>query len=222
MKKRSLFSDMEKCHTDKISEAKTCNYYKKGHLLFHEGTRPMGVFCVYSGKIKVYKLGADGKEQIVTITKQGDVLGYKALISDELYPVSAETLEDANICFIPKRDFLETLNESMPLQQKLMRSVCRQVGVLTEQLTTLAQKSVRQRVAVTLLMLKDTYGMDLVDNGPIEINLTREDMANIVGTATETLIRLLADFKEDNLIAVKGRKIEVLDSKELARVAGIA
>ena len=95
------------------------------------------------------------------------------------------------------------------------------MGVMTERMTNLAQKSVRERLALTLVMLNDTYGIDVLDNGPVVINLTREDLANIVGTATETLIRLLHDFKDENLVTTEGRKIIIENPKQLAHVGGL-
>lgn len=221
IRQNGLFGGL--CSTDlgHLSTNKTSNLYRKGQVLFHEGTRPMGVFCVYGGKVKIYKLGRDGKEQITKIVKQSDLLGYKALISEETYPVSAETLEDSNICFIPKTDFLEVLHSSEELHDRVLKAVCHELGVMSERMTDLAQKSVRERLALSLLMLKDTYGLDATDNGRVEINLTREDMANIVGTATETLIRLLHDFKEEKLISTKGRKIAIENSQGLAQAAGL-
>ncbi|WP_143960800.1 Crp/Fnr family transcriptional regulator [Litoribacter populi] len=216
----SLFGVLCAHEVAQVSDAKSCTNYKKGQVLFHEGTRPLGVFCINKGKAKVYRLGADGKEQIMKISKEGDVLGYKAMIGEETYPVTAETLEDCTICFVPKSDFLTLLSDNPNFNKKLLQAVCQEIGVMSEKLTNLAQKSVRERLAITLLMLKDTYGID-GDKEPVEINLTREDLANIVGTATETLIRLLHDFKEENYISTKGRKIKVDDVKGLVRAAGL-
>jgi len=220
-KNKSLFGVLCSHELTQISDAKSCTNYKKGQVLFHEGTRPLGVFCINTGKVKVYKVGADGKEQIMKVTKEGDVLGYKAMISEEHYPVTAETLEDCTICFVPKNDFLSLLTENPGFNRKLLQTVCQELGIMSEKLTNLAQKSVRERLAITLLMLKETYGIEGEENEPVEINLTREDLANIVGTATETLIRLLHDFKEENLISTKGRKINVENSKGLVKAAGV-
>lgn len=205
----------------KLSENKSDTVYKKGQMLFHEGTRPLGVYCVNSGKIKIYKLGIDGKEQIVKICTAGDLLGYRALLSEEVYPVSAEALEEAVVCFIPKQTFLGTLNEDNVFHQELLKAACKELGMMTENLTNLAQRSVRERFAIALLMLRDTYGVDSVSNGEVEINLTRDDLANIVGTATETLIRLLHDFKDEKLVESKGRKIKIIDPEGLAKVTSI-
>lgn len=209
-------------HIEIVNESKSCSEYKKGQVLFHEGTRPLGVFCINSGKIKVYKTGVDGKDQIITINKPGDLIGYRAMISSEMYPVTAEALEDTKVCFIPKSDFLSILHESPEFSSRLLQEVCKELGIMANSITSIAQKSVRERLAVTLLLLNDTYRVESDDdNSPVEINLTREDLANIVGTATETVIRLLHDFKEENLIETKGRKIRVLEKQKLVKIGNL-
>ena len=204
-----------------LNISKTCKVYAKGQLLFHEGSRPLGVYCINKGKIKVYKLGFDGKEQIVHLAKEGDLLGYRSLIGEDIYPVSAEALEDANVCFVHKDDFLNLVKGNHSLHENLLKAACKELGIMTESLTNLAQKSVRERTAATLLMLKDTYGTESGDNGPVEIVLSREDLANIVGTATETLIRQLHDFKEEGLIETSGRKIRVLNARGLVKAGNL-
>ncbi|MGB3781164.1 MAG: Crp/Fnr family transcriptional regulator [Tunicatimonas sp.] len=217
----SLFGTLCNQELTTISDSKSCTVYRKGQVLFHEGTRPLGVFCINRGKVKIYKLGYDGKEQITHIAHDGGLLGYKALIAEETYTVSAETLEDCTICFLPKSTFLQTLQESSEFNQRIMKQVCHELGLMTENLTHQAQRTVRERLAITLLKLKDTYGMDAHDEGSIEINLTRDDLANMVGTATETLIRLLHEFKDDRLISTQGRKIRIEDPSGLARTANL-
>lgn len=198
-----------------VDNAKTCTKYKKGQVLFHEGTRPMGVFCISTGRVKVYRMGLDGKEQIIKISAAGDLLGYKALISDQHYLLSGEALEDCKVCFIPKDDFLELLKPGSEFYMNLLKAVCEEHGVIASKITQMAQMSVRQRLALSLLMLNDTYGLEQDVNGEIQINLSREDLANIVGTATESLIRLLNEFKKDGLIETHGRKIEVKNQEGL-------
>lgn len=167
----------------------------------------------------MYKLGADGKEQIIRIARESDILGYKAMISEEEYTVTAETLEECTICFLPKHDFLQLIADSPVFNKRLMQSICHEVGEMSSKLINLAQKSVRERFAVTLLMLHDTYSTEGESGEKVAINLTREDLANIVGTATETLIRLLHDFKEEGLIETQGRKIVVKNNRGLAKAA---
>lgn len=221
IKENSLFNHLCTNSLADLNRNKTCTTYKKNQVVFHEGTRPQGVFCINSGKIKVYKTGSEGKDQIIRILKPGDLMGYRAMLSEDQYPVSAETLEETSICFIPKSDFIDVLNGDSSFTQTIIKSMSKDLGDMANSLTNLAQKPVRERLAGALLMLKDTYGMDDHDNGPVEINLTREDLANIVGTATETLIRLLHDFKEEELIETQGRKIRVLDATKLLRIANL-
>lgn len=209
-------------HEDDLSvleEGKSCVTYKKGQTLFYEGTRPMGLFCINSGKVKVFKIGAQGREQIVRLSKPGDFLGYRALLSEEFYSASATVLEEAAICFIPKANFMTLLRENPTFFAKMTKSICKELGVMEEKLATIAQKSVRERLATTLLMLKESYGMEGEGSELIDIMLSREDLANIVGTATETVIRLLSEFKGNNLIAFEGKKIRVLDPSALVKEA---
>ena len=180
----------------------------------------MGLFCINSGKVKVYKISSDGKEQILKLGKPGDFLGYRALISEEFYNSSATVIEEGAMCYIPKSDFLEILQKNPAFFRKMAKRVAHELGVMEQKLVTIAQKSVRERLAATLIMLKETYGMeDGEESNLIDIALSREDLANIIGTATETVIRLLSDFKTQKLISLQGKKIKVLNPKGLVREA---
>ncbi len=214
-----MFADLDGAELNTISSHKSCVPYKKGQILFYEGTRPLGIFCVNKGKVKVSKMGSNGKEQILFICQPGDFLGYRSLLSEEFYGASATVIEEAAVCFIPKSDFLTVLNSNPGFFKTMMKAVCHELGVMEEKLAQLAQKSVRERLAATILMLKETYGMEGGESEIIDIALSREDLANIVGTATETVIRLLSEFKSDGLIALQGKKIKVLDSDSLLREA---
>lgn len=215
----SLFNELHDKDLQVLSQGKTCIKYKKGQTLFYEGTRPMGLFCINSGKVKVFKMSSEGKEQILNLAKPGDFLGYRALISEEFYSASATVIEEAAICYIPKHNFLEILNSNPGFFKKMFKAVCEDLGVMEQKLVTIAQKSVRERLAATLLMLKETYGMEGKDSILIDIALSREDLANIIGTATETVIRLLSEFKSDQLIALEGKKIKVIDTQGLVKEA---
>lgn len=217
----SLFSDLSEKDLQILCHGKTCIKYKRGQTLFYEGTRPMGLFCINSGKVKVYKMSTEGKEQILNLAKPGDFLGYRALISEEFYNASATVIEEAAICYIPKSNFLEILNTNPAFFQKMMKAVCHELGVMEDKLVTIAQKSVRERLATTLLMLKETYGMEGNESVLIDIALSREDLANIIGTATETVIRLLSEFKNDQLISLEGKKIKVVDPDGLMKEADL-
>lgn len=208
---------------ESIEATKTCNIYKKGQRLIQEGTRPLGVYCIKSGKVKVFKLGQQGKEHITSILKEGDLVGYRAMLSDSLYHVSVEALEEVVACHIPREEFLKSFHSDKVLNNTLITELSTEVISLTNVITDIAQKPVRERTAATLVLLNSVYSSNNSDNNGdfSEINLTRESLANMVGTATETLIRIIHDFKEEELITTNGRKINIQDLKALQRIGGI-
>lgn len=212
-RKDSLFSNHCDHELDELDESKSCNYYKKNQPLFIEGSFPRGVFCLNGGKVKVFTRGDEGKEQIIHIAKEGEIIGFRAMFSGEPYKVSASTLEECNICYIGKEDFLNMIETNSVLRNGIMKELSKELGERAVFITNMAQKSVRERLAFALLILHDVYQ-------PEQINLTREDLANFVGTATETLIRLLKDFKEEGIIEIHTRKIEIIDLNELDKIAG--
>ncbi len=216
-----MFRDLTGHDLETISSHKTCIKYKKGQTLFYEGTRPLGLFCVNSGKVKVYKVSSEGKEQIMKLAKPGDFLGYRALISDEFYNSSATVIEEGAICYIPRADFMNVLFNNFEFFKLMAAKIAHELGMMEHKVMTIAQKSVRERLATTLLMLKDNYGVDENERDLIDIALSREDLANIIGTATETVIRLLSDFKSQQLISLQGKKIKILNIQGLIREADI-
>ena len=212
-RKSSLFGNFCEHEVSHIDEHKSCSYYKKNQPLFIEGSFPRGVFCLNQGKVKVFTRGDEGKEQIIHIAKEGEIIGFRAMFSGEPYKVCASTLEECNICFIGKEDFLNMIDTNPSLRNGIMKELSKELGDRAVFITNMAQKSVRERLAFAMLILADIYGEE-------EINLTREDMANFVGTATETLIRLLKDFKDEGIIEIHTRKIEVIDKEKLLQLAG--
>ncbi|MFT6441572.1 MAG: CRP/FNR family transcriptional regulator [Salibacteraceae bacterium] len=216
-----LFGGIDLSRIEEIHKNSTQKRLKKNQIIFLEGTRPLGVYSITSGRIKIYKTGVEGKDQIIQILKSGDLMGYRAMLSEEQYPVSAETLEDTTLCFIPKKDFIEAMSSNSDLTKEVIKSLSKDLTNMADSITVLAQKPVRERLAGALMVLIDTYDIDEskgVSNG---INLTREDLANMIGTATETLIRLLHDFKDEQLIETQGRKILIKNKEKLKKVANL-
>lgn len=212
-RKESLFGSFCGDEVTDLDHSKSCNYYKKNQPLFLEGSIPRGVYCINQGKVKIYTRGEEGKEQIIHIAKAGEIVGFRAMFSGDPYKVAASTLEECNICFIGKSDFLNLVDTNVTLRNGLMRELSKELADRAGFITNMAQKSVRERLAYVLMMLNDIYDGEM-------INMTREDLANFVGTATETLIRLLKDFKEEELIATHTRKIEIIDKEGLLMIAG--
>jgi CRP/FNR family transcriptional regulator len=209
----SLLGGLCSDEVSNLEDHKSCNYYKKNQSLFLEGSFPRGVFCINQGKIKVFKRGDEGKEQIIHIAKEGEMVGFRAMFSGDPYNVAAETLEESNICFIAKDDFLNMMDTNITLRNGIIKELSKELSDRASFITNMAQKSVRERLAFSLILLKTVYQ-------PEPINLSREDMANFVGTATETLIRLLKDFKEEGIIEVHTRKLTILNLDRLISIAG--
>lgn len=203
-----------------MSIDKSSSYYKKGQLVFFEGNRPNGLYCVNKGKVKIYQIGSGNREQIVRLAKEGDILGYRSLISGEVYNASAEAIEDSVLCFINRKSFFDLLQENSELSTKVMQLLSHDLKSAESRITGLSQKPVRERLAETLLTLKEFYGVE-ADGATINATLTREDIANIVGTATETAIRLLSEFKNEKVIELAGKKIKILNSDKLVKIANV-
>lgn len=215
--KKSIFKDLGMEELFKLNLNKNCNFYKKGQVIFFEGNYPDGLFCIRDGKVKVFKIGSSGKEQIIRFARTGDALGYRALLVGETYSASASALEDSHVCFIRKETIFEIFKSDNNFSFSLLKLLSRDLEDVETKMVKLAQKPVRDRLAEALLILKETYGTD--KSGNINITLSREDFANIVGTATETVIRLLAEFKKENIIEAKGKKIKIINLEELVKIS---
>lgn len=187
-------------------------FFKKGRLIFYEGGIPTGVFYLKGGKAKVYKTGLDGKDQIFYVYKAGDLLGYHALLCHETYEDSCETLEDCELIFISTPKFEKLIEELTELKHLLIQNMSHEFGVLVNIITVLAQKPLRERLALFLLVLDTRYHQAAIE-------LPRDDLANIVGTARESLSRLLREFKDANLIKIQSRSIKLQDRVGLLRIA---
>lgn len=216
----SLFCNAHRESLEELDREKVCYSFKKGQVVFHEGTRAYGLYCISSGKIKISKNGDDGKEHIYRLAKPGDLIAYKAILSDGLYSASAVALEDADLCFIPKEKFVKLLGTDSGMSMEFIRLLSQELGRAEMKVAHLAQKPVRERLAEAILFVKETYGVD-ADGETLSARLTRDEIANIVGTATESAIRLLSEFKKDGILELEGKKIRVLDHKRLTAVANL-
>jgi len=192
---------------------------KKGGVVFREGTFPKGVYLVQKGKVKIYQTNRDGKQQIVYIYRHGELMGYRPIISGEPNPVSAAALEDTLLTFIPKKHFLRALDTAPLLTKKLMVNLAHEFSVWVNKVSIFAQQPVRERVALSLRILSEKYKKD-DQQFPVVIDLSREDLANYVGTSVETLVRMLRQLKDEQIIRSAGRKITVLRPDLLEEIAG--
>ncbi|MBI2066454.1 MAG: Crp/Fnr family transcriptional regulator [Deltaproteobacteria bacterium] len=214
-----VFCDLEAGALEEFNQHKTNNTYKKGQIIFYEGNRAFGLYCVFSGKVKLYKTGIDGRQQIIRIASAGDILGYRSLFVDEPYSATAEALEDATICCIDKNAFFPMLAKNSDLSLNIIQKLSRELRHAEDLATSIAHKSVRERMAELLLMLKEVYGKQTKKGIVIGLELSREEMAEMIGITQETAIRLLSEFKKDGLIEIQERAITILDSKSLVETA---
>ena len=201
---------------DHLNYKKNSVFYKRGEIIYHEGSRINGFYCMHSGIIKVYKTGIDGKEQIIRFAKRGDIIGYRSILSNELACTTAKIIEDSTLCYISSDILFSLVKNNSNFSMEIMKLTCKELGEANAYITDIAQKTVRERLAEVLIHLKDNFGLD--DDQVLQISLTREELANIVGTATESVIRLLSEFKNDGLIELNGRKIKILNSRSLIKI----
>jgi CRP-like cAMP-binding protein len=174
---------------------------------------------VNKGIVKLYKTGIDGREQIIRFTQAGDIMGYRSIISQELACTTAKVIEDAVLCFIPSGLFIDLIKGNNDFSMEVLKLSLKELGDANKYIIDIAQKNVRERLAEVLVILKDTFDLD--ESSFLKVSLTREELANMVGTATESVIRLLSEFKSDNYIELNGRRIKILNLEALRKLARI-
>ena len=200
----------------KLSEKRDVRIYKKKDVIYKEGNYPKGVYFVNKGKVKSFQTNELGKEFITELHKEGDFLGYLSLLNGEKYSSSASTLEDSEIYMIPKEDFFSLIYRNAEVSKKFIEMLSNNLLTSEKQLVKLAYNSVRKRVAEALIQLSDKYKKE--SDEKFSMNVSREDISNLVGTATETVIRTLSDFKEDKLIEIAGGTITILNYDKLLKL----
>ena len=201
----------------KISACKTSRTIKKGEPLFSEGEHINGIFCIKDGICKVSKMSENGRNQIVNLIKKGDILGERSLITQEASNLEAIALEDIEVCFIPKEEIIEDLEKNPKFSMSVLKDMANNLKKADNIIVDMAQKTVKQRLAEALINLKEKF--DTNNDGIINVRLSREDIANIIGTATESAIRLLSDLKKKKYIEFVGKEIKILNLPELEKIA---
>ncbi|HCL84250.1 MAG TPA: Crp/Fnr family transcriptional regulator [Chitinophagaceae bacterium] len=215
----SIFADLPEPDLELLMAHRSEQVYKKGEIIFRERAYPAGIYYIMNGKVKKYKVDAEGREQIIYVANTGELLGYHAILSQDNYPDSAAVLEESTITFIPRQDFLNAISQSAELNRRLLKTLSHEFAVLANSLTMFAQKPVRERLAVQLVVLREKYKINFEAGMPVEINMGRDDLASLVGTAREHVVRILSEFKEEGIVKTRGRKIIVLDVKKMIQIA---
>ncbi len=214
----SVFSACQLDELKGMNEVKNCQVFTKGERIFSEGDYPKGIFCIYSGSVKISKIKEDGKEQVVRLVKGGDLLGYRSLLCHEKYQASAIALEDCRVCFFSKEYYMKLVNSNPALTQNTIQQLTGDLLHAENMMIDLIHKSAKSRIAETILMLQKFYGI-YENDGCIKTNLKREDIANIAGTTTETSIRVISEFGKEGILKLDGKKIKVNKEAELKKIA---
>ena len=215
-RRSSIFCTLNKNDLDNLSSTKGMNFYKKGQGIFLEGTLPTGLYCIKSGKVKVSKIGLDGKEQTVRFLKKGDVIGYRSLLSSERYQASAIALEDSEVCFFQKNIINHVLKDDILVRNEIIKLMANDIRLAEQKIVDLAQRSVKQRICSSLLNLIDIYGFKK-DQETIDIQISRKQLSEIVGAEPETVSRLLSELSQEKIILSKKNYIEIININQLRR-----
>ncbi len=187
-------------------------HHSKKQLIYSEGKRPKYLYFLKNGKVKTFKVHEDGKEYITNLYSPGDYMGYTALLENNSYDDTSEVLEDAEVVMIPKDDFLQLVYKDINIAGKFIKLITHDVKEKEERLLHLAYDSLRKRVAKALVDIHEKFNKE---SGLQQIDISREDIAQYVGTATESLIRTLSDFKSENLLEIREGKIRILNADKL-------
>ncbi|MBX7093741.1 MAG: Crp/Fnr family transcriptional regulator [Flavobacteriales bacterium] len=218
VQKSSLFCHLDREEIAQISDEKGFSIYKKGQSVFLQGNQPHGIFCIQEGKVKIHNIGEDGKEQILRFYGPGSVIGYRAVLSGENYFSNATVIEESRICFISKTLFLKNLKENASFAMFILNLLAHDLKVAESTIVSMAHKQVRERLAESLLRLRDFYGLES-DNATINATLSRGELGSLAGTSAESTIRIIHELQEMNIIRLNGKKIVIIDAKKLDRIA---
>lgn len=196
-----------------VSDSKVSRTVKKGEVIFGEGEKLGGIYCVRNGVSKLAKLSPNGKDQIVKLASKGEVLGQRSVVAEEQSNLSATAVNDMEVCFVPKEAIMTSLHQNPDFTYEVLRHMAHDLREADDVIVNMSQKTVKQRIAEALLYLKNRFGEDA--EGYLTLILSREDIANVVGTATESCIRILSDFRKEGLIKTSGKRMAVVDSRKL-------
>ncbi|WP_372752715.1 Crp/Fnr family transcriptional regulator [Labilibaculum sp.] len=214
----SVFNVLTPSEKEELLANMTCSFFKKGEYIYKEGERPLGLVCLSKGKVKVFKEGVGGREQIVRMAKPIGFIGYRALFAEENNIASAVAIEDSITCTVSYELILKLIRLNAELSLCIIRSLSTELGFSNNRTITLTQKHIRGRLAESLLFLRDTYGFE-EDEATIKVYLSREDIANLSNMTTSNAIRTLSTFASENVISIDGRKIKILDKVRLDRIS---
>ena len=208
---------LTKNELSRISKCKTSIEVKKGETLFVEGEHLNGIYCIKDGISKVSKMSSNGREQILFLVNKGDIIGERSLVNDEVANLKATAISDMKVCFIPREEIINDLKKNPEFTLNILKDMASSLKNADNVIVDMAQKNVKQRLAEMLIYLDQKFGHDA--EGILNIHLSREDIANMIGTATESAIRILSEFKKKGVINLKGKNISLIDIPGLKKIA---
>lgn len=209
----SVFCTLKSEELLDLNKEKVSYTYKKGQVIFSESNRPAGIFCVHSGKVKIYKINSEGKEQIVRLAKDGDLIGYRSFLANEAYQAFAETLEESIICTIPGAMVFQLLSQNINLSLKMMEHMAKDIMAADQKSVDLLAKTARERLCEALVILYKSFGVD--EEGYIDIRLTRENIGNLTGMAIETVVRTLKEISDEGLVIRDKKRLLIPDIEKM-------
>jgi CRP-like cAMP-binding protein len=212
---KSIFCKLEAEKLNEVSDHKIMNRFKRGQVLFHEGNPAYGAYCISSGKVKLTKIGITGSETLLQIAGPGDLVGFQHIVKSGLNDVTATALEDTQVCFLDRVYLQQVVKENSDCALELFDHVARDMSELQERMAAFQSKSVRERVAFLLLDLSRRFGVSEGKSRRLAIHLSRDEMAAILGVATETLIRELSTLKDEGLLEQDGKIMRLPDLASL-------
>ncbi|MCH4895372.1 Crp/Fnr family transcriptional regulator [Marinilabiliaceae bacterium JC040] len=192
-------------------------FYDKGENLYFEDDKLFGSYYIYSGIIKIYQTGSEGKEQIIRFSNSKELIAFRSVINQELACTSAKAIVESLMLYIPSKLLIKLLKSNSEFAFQMIRIVCSELGESNGYITDIAQKSVKRRLAEILVKLTNSFGLD--NEMVLKLSISREELANIVGTATETVIRIMKEFKNEKIIESRGRKLLILNLDRLKEIS---
>lgn len=218
VRKDSVFSVLTKEEINELESVKNFVTFNDGELIFKERQRPFGLYIVQEGKVKISKHGFEGREYIVRFAKRGNIIGYRSFFSHGNYSCSATAISETQLCFIPGDMVFSLIKRNPELGFQFISYLALDLKTAEEKAISIAHKPARERVAESILILKDIYGYEQ-EGTVINISLRRDEIASIAGTSRETVVRLLSEYSDENIIQIDGRKISIIDLDRLIRNA---
>jgi CRP-like cAMP-binding protein len=214
----SLLKELPDKEKELLAEDTTCTSLKKGDVIFREGENPAGLYCLATGKVKIFKEGVGGREQIIRMVKPQGLIGFPAIAAGKTHSATAVAIEDSGLCRFEKITFMKLLRRNPDLSMKMMHMLALELSYSNERTVSLTQKHIRGRLAESLLVLRDTYGFEN-DGKTIKASVSREDLASLSNMTTSNAIRTLSMFATESVIALDGKKIRIVDPCRLEKIS---